>query len=58
MRRAARINRRVQDMNQEILAPSFDLTWVAISFVVSVIDTYTTLWVAPSVAGKRNEQVN
>jgi len=45
-------------MNQEILAASFDLTWVAISFVVSVIGAYTALWVAPSVAGKRNGQVN
>jgi NO-binding membrane sensor protein with MHYT domain len=45
-------------MNQEVLATSFDLTWVAISFVVSVIGAFTALSVAPSVAGGRSGQVN
>jgi NO-binding membrane sensor protein with MHYT domain len=38
-------------MTPEVLATSFDSTWVAISFIVSVIGAYTALWVAPSVAG-------
>ena len=45
-------------MNQETLPATFDLTWVAISFVVSVIGAFTALSVAPSVAGKRSGQVN
>lgn len=45
-------------MNPELLATSFDLAWVAVSFVVSFIGAYTALWVAPSVAGARKGQVN
>lgn len=45
-------------MTPEVLATSFDPGWVAISFVVSVIGSYTALWVAPSVAGQRSGQVN
>jgi NO-binding membrane sensor protein with MHYT domain len=46
------------NMNPEVLATRFDMTWVAISFIVSVIGAYTALWVAPSVAGERSGQVN
>lgn len=45
-------------MTSEVLATSFDPGWVAVSFVVSVIGSYTALWVAPSVAGQRSGQVN
>ncbi len=45
-------------MTQEVLTTSFDIGWVAISFVVSVLGAYTALWVAPSIAGRRNGQVN
>jgi len=42
-------------MQPELLAASFDPTWVAISFLVSFIGAYTALAVAPSVAVRRGE---
>lgn len=45
-------------MNPEVLVASFDAGWVALSFVISVIGSYTALWVAPSVAGPHSGQVN
>ena len=44
-------------MNPEVLTTQFDMTWVVISFIVSVVGAYTALWVAPSVAG-RDGKVN
>jgi len=45
-------------MNGELLTSSFDMAWVAVSFMVSVVGAYTALWVVPSVAGPRGGQVN
>lgn len=45
-------------MNPEVLTTQFDMNWVAISFIVSVVGAYTALWVAPSVSGRRDGQVN
>jgi len=45
-------------MNQEILAARFDMTWVAVSFMVSVFGAHTALWAAPGVAGMRKGEVN
>jgi NO-binding membrane sensor protein with MHYT domain len=45
-------------MTPEILPSQFDMIWVAISFIVSVLGAYTALWVAPSVSGSRSGQVN